>query len=221
MIFLLLILNFGISWLNAWGCGRSWPETKHEGGWAHFMNWMGAIMAACGFTWCLLVLLAFVGNAIPYDSTDPKHVAYVISPEMLRAMLELGYLVIIGPVIGSGLAITANSWAHFYRRRSFGSGAVAAYNTYAQAYNMYEAVSAVPEILGDLTGLFGGKKSSSSSSSDDDVEHKLAGGAILVIIVLVIFALIGGILLTRMIILTTSRNYMLRRRLQFEFQGAD
>ena len=212
MIFFLVLLNFVISYFNAWACGKAWPETKHNGGWAHFMNWMGAIMSACGFTWCFLVIIAVGGSAIPYDSHDPKHIVYAVSPEMLRAIFELGYLIIIGPILGSGLAITVDSWAHFYRKRTFGSGALATYNTAAQMYNMYEAASAVPAILKDLGGLFAGKSSDSSSS---DGEGGLSGILILIVVLVVICALVGGILLTRAIIISTARKSSVERNFQF------
>ncbi len=212
MLIFLLILNFAISWFNAWACGKAWPETKHVGGWAHFMNWMGAIMSACGFTWCFLILLALLGTVVPYGSDADGASAFVVSPLMLKAVVELGYAVIILPIIGSGFAITIDSWAHFYRRRSFGSGAIAGYNTAAQIYNTYEAVSMLPGVLKDLYGMFVGGDSSDSSSSDSG---GLKGFAIFVVIMLVVAALVGGILLTRGIIMATAKNNSVDRNLQF------
>ena len=46
----LWILNFGISWWNAYAVGVTWVETKNMGGYQRFMAWMGAIMSASGFT---------------------------------------------------------------------------------------------------------------------------------------------------------------------------
>jgi hypothetical protein len=213
MIFLLLILNFLISWFNAWACGKAWPESKHQGGWAHFMNWMGAIMSACGFVWCSIIVFALVGTMIPIDTKDPQHAVYAITPQMIRAVLDLGYVIIIVPVIGSGLAITIDAWAHFYRERTFGNGAIAAYDTAAQIYNMYEAATMLPSVLSDLGSLFGGK-SSDSSSSDSDSDG-LSGLAIAIVILIVVCALVGGILLTRYIILSTAKSSAADRRFQF------
>lgn len=55
MVVLIWFLNVVLSAVNAWGCGKSWTETKHAGGLAHFMNWMGAVMSASGFTWCYTI----------------------------------------------------------------------------------------------------------------------------------------------------------------------
>lgn len=192
-VLLLLVANFFISIFNAVACGAAWAESKHEGGFMHFMNWMGAIMSACGFTWCYLIVFVLIGSMVPVGDTT------LLTPEVMRLSIEIGYLAIILPVIGSGLAITVDSWAYFYRRRTLGSGAVAAYNTYAQIHNMYDAVTLVPEILTDIGG--------SLDSDDDDEGHaKLGGLALVVAIVIVAFALCGGILTTRAIIMATARS---------------
>ena len=42
----------------------------------------------------------------------------LLSPEALQATLELGYMVIIFPILGSGLAITLATWRGLARRLS-------------------------------------------------------------------------------------------------------
>lgn len=203
IIFLLLFLNFAISWFNAWSCGRSWNEAKLAGGFARFMVWMGAIMSACGFTWCYLIVLAVVGNMIPYGQ-DPVtgEPGLLVPHEAVIASFELGYLVIIFPVLGSGLAITMQSWAGFYRERTFGSGALAGYNTLAQLHNMVEAARAVPTFANHLGKLFSG---------NGDGRGKLALAAV----VLVVIALIGGILTTASIIMASARAQAESTRIRY------
>jgi hypothetical protein len=41
-LFGLLILNFGISWWNAWVTGRVWRETKAMGGLMRLVAWAGS-----------------------------------------------------------------------------------------------------------------------------------------------------------------------------------
>lgn len=204
MIFVLILLNLAISTFNAWACGRAWPESKHQGGMAHFMNWMGAIMAACGFTWCIVVVLAMGLSSFSYhpDDANPQLAVPLITPEMARAIIELGLVAIIVPILGSGLAITIDTWARFYRDRTFGNGALAVYNTSAQMYNMYEAATVLPSVLGDLKGFFGGGSSSSSSSSSSDSSTK----GIIIVVLIVLCSLVGGILITRAIIMATARS---------------
>lgn len=189
IVFLLLIFNFAVSWFNAWSVGRSWNETKAVGGLTRFMAWCGAVMSASGFTWCYLVILTLINSAMPHKWQLPQKYS--------DAVMALGYLVIILPVIGSGIAITVQSWAYFWRERSFKNGAVAGYNTFADIYNIYESVRAIPEALDIVGKAFGG-------SSDDDDEG--GGRLVLIVIALVGLCLIGGILTTTGIIRCTARR---------------
>lgn len=199
-IVLVWFLNFGISWFNAWVCGKSWNESKHVGGVAHFMNWMGAIMSASGFTWCYTILAVLLGRIIPVEQADGTY-APAISEAVAQATLQLGYLVVIFPILGSGLAITIQAWAAFWRRRTFGNGAVAAYDTFAMAHNIYGAVRHVPEA---------GRGVSSFFKSDGDDKGK---GLVLVIVV---GALLGGILTTRAILLASARAAAQNRSLKYD-----
>lgn len=185
MIVLLLILNFVISFFNAWSVGRSWPDTKAVGGWPRFMAWMVAVMSACGFTWVYTIALGFIVNAMGY-----------LPMKYLNGMLSLGYLMIIIPLLVSGLAMTLESWSYFWRRRTFGSGAIAGWNTFAQIYNTYEAISAIPEALGAVGSMF---EESDGDSDSGGFFAKLA-------IFLTACAAIGGILTTFAIVRITARN---------------
>jgi heme/copper-type cytochrome/quinol oxidase subunit 2 len=184
---ILILLNLAISTFNSWSVGRGWAESRHVGGWARFMAWCGAIMAASGFTWSFTMLLAFGAEAMGK-----------LPPAYVEGMTRLGYLVVILPIIGSGLAITVQSWAYFWRRRSFANGAVAGWNSFAQVYNIVSAMDAVPESLSFLADLFGGK---SKGSSDKD------SAALRLMIMLVVLAVVGGILVTAVIIRTTARRH--------------
>lgn len=197
MLLLLVLLNFGISWFNAWSVGRSWAETKAAGGLARFMAWMGAIMSASGFTWVYLVILTLINNAIPWK--------YQLPPQYAEGMFRLGYLIIILPVIGSGLAITVQSWMYFWRNRNWKSGAVAGWNTFADIYNIYTAARAIPESLSFLGNLF---------DSDDDDDAKSFFGKLM--IALAILAVIGGIVTTAAIINITNRNYSRQMRAELK-----
>ena len=190
MIFLLICINLVISSFNAWGVGRTWKETKYVGGMAHFMNWMAGIMAAVGFSWCWLVVVAFLAGPDGFNKLPFKYV---------QGMFDLGYLAIIVPCIGSGTALTINAWSHFWRSRNFGDGAVAVWNTSADLYNIYGAVRYAPSAWEHVSDMF--KGSSSSSSSDDDE----GGGAFATLaIILCVFALFAGIITTVIIVKTVA-----------------
>jgi hypothetical protein len=182
LIVLVWVLNLGISIWNAYAVGKAWVETKHYGGWPRFMAWMGAIMSASGFTWCYLLLLAFVAYQTEY-----------LSEYQIEAMITLGYVVLIPGILFSGLMITVDSWARAYRERTLASFGTAAYNTFAQIHNTYNAITGMGEAFRGLTSFFGGGDKSERSNSKND------SGVILVVL-LVLLALLGGVLTTAAII---------------------
>lgn len=203
MLFVLWIINFVISWVNAWGAGKGWVEAKQAGGLPRLLLWSAVVMSACGFTWCIMIVLGLI--------TPPIAAAFglVIPPAYTQWMFELGYLVIIVPIIGSGLVITVDSWAVFYRNRTLGNGAVAAWNTFAQISNMVDAARFAPSFLSDvLSGP------SSSSSDNDDLKGKL----VVLMVMIVGVSVISGCLLTRMILLRSAadhgRNVMFKHELE-------
>lgn len=192
MIALIWLLNFVISWVNAWGCGKSWNESRHSTGFPHFVNWCAAIMSAAGLTWCYTILLAFIGTQI---NTSGAHPHPYLSEASANAMMSLGYLVVIFPILGSGLVITLAMWREAYRTRSFGAGAIAGYDTFVQIYNIAHALHDVPSAFGTFTDFL----SSDSESDDGGVLGKL-------VIALVAIAAAGGILTTYLILTVTARN---------------
>jgi hypothetical protein len=193
MIFLIWLLNLVISIFNAVGCGHAWNYTKMQGGIAHFLNWMGAIMSACGFTWCILIPLSLGVQAMGY-----------LTPEQTLAALELGYVLIIPAVLGSGLVITIDSWAQFYKRPGLLNGGVAAWNTFAQVRNTMNAIQVLPGAISHLGKVLGGGDSKRGGNDDGK------GKAAMLIVFLVAASALSGILLTRWIILSMSRRSVLQ-----------
>lgn len=185
----LWVLNFVISWLNAWGSGRAWNETKAVGGFAHLANWAGAVMSASGFTWCYTILLAVLGHLIPIQQ-DGGGYAPLVSTAMVGILVKLGYLIVIGPILGSGVIITINSWAHFWRERTFTDGAISTYNTAAQVYNIASAIDHAPDAFSAIKDFF----------TDDEK------GKGTIVLVLVAIAFFGGILTTYTILQRARRE---------------
>lgn len=211
MVFLLWPLNFAISWFNAWAVGSTWDSTRARsqagmGGEAHFMNWMGAIMSASGFTWCYLVVLGLLGSVTPMsllvspEKDAPPVTGMLLDPSALQAFYDLGYLVIVLPILGSGLAITVQTWRAFARakQRRAGDYAITGWNTFAQVHNTYTAVREIPGVLSRLGDFFGGKK-----SGDNDNKSPL------LVLLLVVLAASAGILTTYSIIQARRRAVVL------------
>jgi hypothetical protein len=171
VLLLVLALNAAISAWNAYASGAYLTESKAIGGMTRFLTWCGLVMAACGFTWCYVAVFALAGQAF-----------HLLTDRQATVVFELGYLIIILPILGSGLAIWADSVARAWRERSFGSTAVAGWNTYAQASNMWHAAKDAPGVFSSVKDFF--------ASDDED-----NGGRALVLL-LVILALAAGILTT-------------------------
>jgi hypothetical protein len=183
MIFLLLILNFAISWFNAWSVGRVWIESKMIGGFFRMTVWCGAIMSACGFTWVYIALLGMLAQSFQW-----------LPAKYIQGIFSLGYLVIIVPVLGSGLGLAVSSWAQFWRQKNLINGGIAAWNTYAQISNMVSAVRFVPEAIGNVLSAFKGE--------DDEEDNR----ALLIMLAVVLVAVGAGVMTARAIILGTARR---------------
>ena len=181
--FVLFFVNLGISIFNAYAVGYSWPNTKVTGGWPRFVAWCGAIMSACGFTWCYLLVLGLLAGATGFLPFEYVQIAF-----------EIGYVVIIIPIIGSGLGIWADSVTLAWRRRDMASIGVAGWNTFANVYNIYEATTVLPGIFKHLTSVF------EDGDDEDSIFLYLA-------LLVVAFALLGGILTATIIIRRTARKY--------------
>jgi hypothetical protein len=188
----LLVLNAAISTWNAYACGRYWTESKIIGGWSRVMTWCGVVMAACGFTWVFLTIFAMVGVSTGH-----------LSVEQADLMFKLGYLIIILPILGSGLAIWVDSVAQAVRERSFGSIARAGWNTYAQVHNTWQAASQAPGIFQEVMDAFFSNKGSRRSNDNK-------GAAGILVVLLVVVALSAGILTTVAIVRWADRRVALQ-----------
>lgn len=176
------VLNLGISYWNARVVGTVWIETKMMGGFTRFMVWMGAIMAACGFTWCLLIFFVFGGHVL-----FPEYV----TKQMVSVSLSLGYLVIVPAILFSGFMIWIDSIVQAWRRRDLPSMGIAAWNTFAQIHNTYQAIDGIPQAFGEVMNFFG-----KAASDSDDAKS----ATFLIVIGLVVMSLVGGIIITMAII---------------------
>jgi hypothetical protein len=176
MIILIVVMNLGISFLNAYVCGRSWEESKAVGGILRLVVWCTAIMSAIGFSSVNLLFLIFLAH-----DYVPRYFADVY----FKGALDLWYLTIIFPTIGAGLAITVESWVAAYRDASLLRLSNAAWNTFAQIHNTANAVENVEGALNAVHDSF-------ISDADDEGLAIMAG--------LVSVALLGGSLITAAII---------------------
>jgi hypothetical protein len=171
---LLLVFDFGICWWNAYVAGKVWAETKALGGFMRLVAWCAAIQSAAGFTMIFAILLGLLGMA-----------THLLNAKLFDLMMNMNYLLVIFPILGSGFIITIHSWIAAYRERDLTSMGTAAYNTFAMSYDTYQAFdgigSAFGSVLDDLKG------------DDDD-----AGW--LIVVALLLIAVLCGVFLTTGII---------------------
>jgi hypothetical protein len=175
VIIILIVLNVAISLWNAYATGKAWAEAKFAGGWPRFMTWMGAIMAASGLSWCILILL--ISIAVAMGS---------LTPAWGEVGLDLGYILIIPGILFSGLMIAVDSWARAFRTRKILDFGVAGYNSFAQVYNTYNAVRGLGPASGKVFEAFFGGKGKKDGRT--------------LVLILVIVALGAGIFITAAII---------------------
>lgn len=119
------------------------------------------------------------------------HFGY-LSIEGAEAIINLGYLIIIFPVLGTGALIWVDSAIKAYQQRNFRSTGVAVWNTYAQARNTIGAVRHVPDAFSEVLRYFGKAIGSGSKSKK--------GSEYVIVILVVILAIILGILTTALLI---------------------
>jgi hypothetical protein len=208
---LLWISNFTISVFNAWSVGRTWTDSKAAGGWPRFTVWCGAVMSACGFIWCYGILEALI-------FLNTGH----LTKEQANGLVCLGYLIVILPVLGSGLALTVHSWATFARQRTAGNGLITGWNTFAQAHNTSQAIEGIPKAVAGAGKAFEGKGGSSGSgSSGGGGGSKGSGGGDkgggggggpppdpgIIVVLLALAAVILGVLTTYLIVRFTADHY--------------
>jgi hypothetical protein len=86
MMVLILVLNVGISWMNAGVSGRSWEESKALGGIVRLVVWCTAIQSAIGFSSVTILPLIFLAH-----DYAPNYFTEVY----FKGALNLWYLTII------------------------------------------------------------------------------------------------------------------------------
>ena len=186
MTLIVMGVNFGISWWNARQAGRSWLEAKALGGFVWVVTLCAAIQSALGFTTVICFVLAVLAK-----STG------LLSDSGYQAVAALDYLLVIIPLIGSGLILTLASWRIAFREKSLASMGTTAYNTLAMAYDIASAAKNIPSLIDSLKFL---------GSSRDDKKDDDDSGMGLKVVLLVLAALVLGILLTVWIIRTNIRK---------------
>lgn len=179
---IIFLLNLYISVGNAYAAGLSWPESKAIGGWVRVVVCSAAIMSACGFIWCELIFLMFGAALVGY-----------LEPNDVETALHLGYVVVIFPLLGSGLALWMHSVTKAWHQSSLSNVLTASYNTLALTYDVYQAGHLLPDAFTGLSEFFKGGEVKSKA-------HR-------VVILLVVISVCSGIFTTIAIVRYAARQH--------------
>lgn len=188
-ILFVVIIDLVISGFNAIAVGRSRVVVRELGTkWDNVILGCGWIMAALGFTFVYMFIAALI------ISTQGA-----IGQEVAQYLTYLGYLAIIFPLLACGMLIWIDSIKNFANNPGVGSGAVAAWNTFAMVNNINSAIEVIPNILEALGGMMKGMKSDSNSKVDPKV--------IILAIIILIVCIAAGLLTTKYIADMAEDNY--------------
>jgi hypothetical protein len=185
-LYVILALNFGISWWNARSCGRAWVESKAVGGSIRVLVWCGAIQSAIGFSSVFLFPMIFAAHALYPD---------YFTDDYLNGALSLWYVTIIFPALGTGFIITIESWIAAYREHGLMNIGLAAYNTFAQVHNTMSAINGLGPAFRSVGQMF-----ASVAKGRGDAKGKAATLGLMIAIAVVAFALCAGVILTAALI---------------------
>lgn len=192
-LFLLLALNFAISWSNASYVGRYWSESKQVGGSFRVYMVTGYIMAIAGFTMVYGYILLLVS---PYILPLLK-----VSQETILAVQSLSadliYLFCVATIIPTGFYIWIRSLKTFFEEKTLSAGLTAGWNTFAQVHNVVNAAREVPNALSRIADALLGK---GKKKNDKTIIVVLA-------ILIVAVAIFGGYFTASYIMKKADREY--------------
>jgi hypothetical protein len=196
-LILILVINVGISWWNSYVVGTTWKDMVAMGSWfERGVLWSALIQAGIGFSMPLILILGYGATFLLTVGTDPA-----LTPEQasqfIEAVFSLWYVLIIFPLLGSGLLITAYSIREAYQRRDFTSIAVAGWNTVAQIHNTISAFQHLGGAFGNVAEFF-----REALSGDSDIRAKILIAAAAI----VILSLVGGFTLAIMLVKHYARK---------------
>jgi len=124
---LILVFDFVVSIWNAYASGYNIGMLKKsgKGGFTKAAAYSGLGLAFVGITYVLVVVLGFIAYAFQY-----------VSIGVVEYVLALDFLVFGLMIIGFGFMVTIQSIIVAANRKSFGSIAVAIWNTFAEVFDI-------------------------------------------------------------------------------------
>lgn len=182
----ILVLNVLISIWNCYAVGSAWKDTMTLGStFNKVVLWSAVIQSGVGFSMPILLGLTFGSMAFLTSGAEP-YLSPAEAQEVTMAVMNLWYVAVIFPILGSGLAIWAHSIRVAYQRRDFASIATAGWNSFAQIHNTVSAINNLGGAMGNVGEFF-----SKAMGGKGDAKGKL----VLLVIMLVVISLIAGFMI--------------------------
>jgi len=149
MIYIVFIINLVISWLNAWGSGKMWNESKVVGaGVPRFMLWCALISSASGFTWCYMMIVSLFATNITYQNVA------LLSSEQITQFQNLGFLLMYFPMTCSGIVMTVYAWVEAWKKKTLTNYGIAAWDTFATINNVSQGIRYIPDTVKSVIKYF-------------------------------------------------------------------
>jgi hypothetical protein len=150
---LILVIDFGFSIWNAYASGLNVETLRREGGssWLQAVAYSGLGLAYSGASYVMIIVVGYVAFAFGY-----------ISSEVVGDVLGLDFLLFGLLIIGFGLMVTIQSIIMTFKRRNFGSIAVAVWNTFAEIWDIASYAEGFGEAVSLVKGTGGDERDETS-----------------------------------------------------------
>jgi len=150
---LILVIDFGFSIWNAYASGLNVEMLRREGGssWLRAVAYSGLGLAYSGTSYVMLIVVGYTAYALGYISSD-----------VVGGVLGLDFLFFGLLIIGFGLMVTIQSIIVAFRRRSFGSIAIAVWNIFAEIWDIASYAEGFGEAVSLVKGTGGDERDETS-----------------------------------------------------------
>ena len=150
---LILAIDFGFSIWNAYASGLNIETLRRGGGssWLRAVAYSGLGLAYAGASYVMIIVVGYVAYAFGYVSSD-----------VVDGVLGFDFLVFGVLIIGFGLMVTIQSIIVAVRRRSLGSVLVAAWNIFAEIWDIGSYVEGFSDAVSMVKGSADDKRDETS-----------------------------------------------------------
>lgn len=168
-VILIFVVNPVIAYWNAKTAGNIWNTVSTASTWEKLLVISALVQSVVGFSMPSLGVLLFLG-----------YMFKLLTMNQIYLGVDLMWISVIVPLVGTGLIITVQSVKDAIKERSLASGGVALWNVGASIENIIDMVSNFGSVIKDI---------SKRSDDEDDSQN-------IVIVGIVVLSLCMGALFT-------------------------